>query len=80
MLTKYGEIIKEIETRIGDGRLLPGERLPSVRTLSKELHCSINSIIKAYAELEKEQECTLCQKAAIFLLGARLHITIIDLI
>ncbi|PLR69332.1 MULTISPECIES: aminotransferase-like domain-containing protein [Bacillaceae] len=70
MLTKYGEIIKEIETRIGDGRLLPGERLPSVRTLSKELHCSINSIIKAYAELEKEHRVYAVPKSGYFLVGS----------
>jgi DNA-binding transcriptional MocR family regulator len=69
LLKKYEEIIKEIETRIEDGRLMPGERLPSVRALSKELQCSINSIIKAYAELEKEHKVYVVPKSGYFLVG-----------
>jgi DNA-binding transcriptional MocR family regulator len=69
MLTKYEEVIKEIEARMEDGRLMPGERLPSVRALSKELQCSINSIIKAYAELEKEHKVYVVPKSGYFLVG-----------
>jgi DNA-binding transcriptional MocR family regulator len=71
MMTKYEEVIKEIKTRIEEGRLLPGERLPSVRTLSKELQCSINSIIKAYAELEKEHKVYSVPKSGYFLVGGK---------
>jgi DNA-binding transcriptional MocR family regulator len=69
MLTKYEEVIKEIKTRIEEGRILPGERLPSVRSLSKELQCSVNSIIKAYAELEKEHKVYPVPKSGYFLVG-----------
>jgi DNA-binding transcriptional MocR family regulator len=69
MLTKYEEVIKEIEARMEDGRLMPGERLPSVRVLSKELQCSINSIIKAYAELEREHKVYAVPKSGYFLVG-----------
>ncbi|MCP3742359.1 PLP-dependent aminotransferase family protein [Rossellomorea sp. BNER] len=70
MLTKYGEIIKEINMRIEDGRLPPGERLPSVRAFSKEFQCSINSIIKAYAELEKEHKVYAVPKVGYFVVGS----------
>ncbi|MDR7072438.1 PLP-dependent aminotransferase family protein [Fictibacillus barbaricus] len=69
MLTKYGEIIKEIEMRIEEGRISPGEKLPSVRAMSKEFQCSINSIIKAYAELEKEHKIYAVPKSGYFLVG-----------
>jgi DNA-binding transcriptional MocR family regulator len=70
MLTKYGEIVKGIEKKIKEGRLLPGEKLPSVRALSKEFKCSINSVIKAYAELEKEHIVYAVPKRGYFLVGS----------
>lgn len=72
MVTKYEEIIKDIHTRIEKGSLLPGERLPSVRTLSKELRCSINSIVKAYAELEKDHKVYSVPKSGYYLVGSTL--------
>ncbi len=72
MMTKYEEIIKEIHTRIEKGSILPGERLPSVRTLSKELRCSINSIVKAYAELEKDHKVYSVPKSGYYLVGSTL--------
>ena len=41
----------QIRQAILDGRLLPGERLPSTRTLAKVLHISRNSAVMAYEEL-----------------------------
>ncbi|MCF6409843.1 PLP-dependent aminotransferase family protein [Pseudalkalibacillus salsuginis] len=69
MSTKYEQIIKEIEVRMGDGRLKPGSRLPSVRAFSKELQCSINSVIKAYNELEKGHRIYSVPKSGYFLVG-----------
>ncbi|WP_240338507.1 PLP-dependent aminotransferase family protein [Peribacillus alkalitolerans] len=69
MLTKYEEIMNEIKTRIVEGRILPGDKLPSVRSLSVELQCSINSIVKAYAELEKEHKVYTVPKSGYFLVG-----------
>ncbi|MGP4081511.1 aminotransferase-like domain-containing protein [Pseudalkalibacillus sp. R45] len=70
MEKKYEGTIKEIEDRINEGRLKPGERLPSVRRLSKELQCSINTIIKAYAELEKKHRIYSVPKSGYFLVGS----------
>ncbi|MCM3718984.1 PLP-dependent aminotransferase family protein [Fictibacillus phosphorivorans] len=69
MLTKYEEVIIEIKNRIEEGHIMPGERLPSVRALSKELQCSVNSILKAYAELEKEHKIYPVPKSGYFLVG-----------
>ncbi len=71
MSTKYEEIIKEIEIRMGDGRLKPGSRLPSVRAFSKELQCSINSVVRAYSELEKGHRIYSVPKNGYFLVGRK---------
>lgn len=41
----------QVRQAILDGRLLPGARLPSTRTLAKILHISRNSVVVAYEEL-----------------------------
>lgn len=69
MQTKYGKIMREIETRMKDGRIRPGERLPSVRTFSQEFKCSINTIIKAYSELEKKHKIYSIPKSGYFMVS-----------
>lgn len=48
----YEEIIEVINHRVAQGLLGTGSKLPSIRTLSDELSCSKNSVIKAYQEME----------------------------
>lgn len=50
----YEQIKDAMKENISKGTLKPGERLPSVRNLSKELKVSILTAKKAYNELEKE--------------------------
>nr|WP_243355001.1 PLP-dependent aminotransferase family protein [Bacillus litorisediminis] len=52
-MRKYEEIIMAIEKRVEQGILESGSKLPSIRTLSEELSCSKNTVIKAYEEMEK---------------------------
>ncbi|SNX72740.1 DNA-binding transcriptional MocR family regulator [Bacillus oleivorans] len=52
-MRKYEEIIMSIEKRVEQGLLDSGSKLPSIRTLSEELSCSKNTVIKAYEEMEK---------------------------
>lgn len=42
-----------LERRIVTGRLLPGDRLPTVRELAAELDLAPNTVAKAYRELEE---------------------------
>ncbi len=49
----YEAIVREMEQRIEDGFLKPGNKLPSIRALSQDFACSKNTVIKAYDELEK---------------------------
>ncbi|HEX9124514.1 MAG TPA: GntR family transcriptional regulator [Actinomycetota bacterium] len=41
-----------IAAAIGGGRLLPGDRLPTVRALAEELGLAANTVARAYRELE----------------------------
>ena len=48
----YRQIIQQIELAVLSGRLKPGSRLPTIRSLAIELRINPNTIAKAYNELE----------------------------
>jgi GntR family transcriptional regulator len=50
----YRQLIEQIREAVARGRMQPGERLPSVRQLSKELVVNPNTIARAYTELERD--------------------------
>lgn len=50
----YEQLIDNIRKLILSGEIGPGEKLPSVRALAKELCINPNTIQKAYNELERQ--------------------------
>ena len=50
----YEQLIDNIRKLILSGEIGPGEKLPSVRALAKELSINPNTIQKAYNELERQ--------------------------
>jgi GntR family transcriptional regulator len=50
----YRQLATQVREGVARGRLKPGERLPSVRELSRELVVNPNTIARAYTELERE--------------------------
>jgi GntR family transcriptional regulator len=48
----YKQIIDQIRFGISSGRLQVGEQLPTVRSLAVQLKVNLNTISKAYKELE----------------------------
>jgi GntR family transcriptional regulator len=48
----YRQIIDQIKFGIASGNLKTGEQLPTVRALAVELKVNLNTIAKAYKELE----------------------------
>ncbi len=48
----YRQIIDQIKYGIASGNLTAGEQLPTVRALAVELKVNLNTITKAYKELE----------------------------
>ena len=48
----YRQIIDQIKYGIASGKLKTGEQLPTVRSLAVDLKVNLNTIAKAYKELE----------------------------
>jgi GntR family transcriptional regulator len=48
----YRQIIQQIEYAVLSGRMKPGDRLPTIRSLAVELKTNPNTIARAYSELE----------------------------
>lgn len=49
----YLQIIELVKKNIALGVLIPGQKLPSVREMSKELGVNPNTLQRAYGELER---------------------------
>ena len=50
----YQHIERRLVNDIGSGALLPGEKLPSLRSMSTRHGVSLNTVLKAYEELERQ--------------------------
>jgi len=50
----YEQIIGQVKTAIVSGSVKPGDMLPSIRALAKDLQISVITTKRAYEELEKE--------------------------
>lgn len=50
----YDQIRDQIKTQIVSGQLLPGQALPSIRGLAKDLRISVITTKRAYDELESD--------------------------
>jgi DNA-binding transcriptional MocR family regulator len=48
----YDHVAAEIADLIARGTYAPGDRIPSIRALSRKLRVSINTVMEAYAQLE----------------------------
>jgi GntR family transcriptional regulator len=48
----YRQIIDQIKFGIASGKLAVGEQLPTVRSLAVDLKVNLNTVAKAYKELE----------------------------
>lgn len=48
----YVQLVEQIKRAVQVGILRPGDSLPTVRGLAAELHIALNTIVKAYGELE----------------------------
>lgn len=50
----YEQIVTQLRQKIATGELVPGEMLPSIRTLAKDLRISVITTKRAYDELEHQ--------------------------
>ena len=49
----YVQIVDQVRHAVGMGVLRPGERLPTVRGLARDLGVAPNTVVKAYDELRR---------------------------
>jgi len=50
----YEQLRRQIASRVADGDLTPGTRLPTVRALAAEVHLAVNTVARVYRELEAD--------------------------
>jgi GntR family transcriptional regulator len=71
----YRQLIEQVRSAVARGRLQPGERLPSVRQLSRELVVNPNTIARAYTELEHDGTLITQQGRGVFVAQPRSDLT-----
>ena len=50
----YRQIIDQVRLGVATGALVPGQAMPSVRSLAERLVVNANTVVKAYAELVRD--------------------------
>ena len=50
----FEQLRSQIARRAGSGELTAGTKLPTVRALASELHLAVNTVARAYRELEAD--------------------------
>ena len=63
----YRQVIDQIRFGIANGKLAVSEQLPTVRALAVELKVNLNTIIKAYKELEIQRVLDTQQGTGTFI-------------
>ncbi len=49
----YLQIVEQVQRQIHDGKLLPGDQLPTVRQLATDLRVNFNTVARAYRLLDE---------------------------
>ncbi|MFC1499998.1 GntR family transcriptional regulator [Candidatus Zixiibacteriota bacterium] len=62
----YRQIIEQIKVAIANGELKAGDQLPTVRQLAVDLSINLNTVIRAYRELELEGILEMQQGSGTF--------------
>ena len=65
-MPNYLQLEHQIKTACLNGKLKPGDQLPSIRSLAKELSIAIITVKRAYDDLEKEKIIELRQGKGAF--------------
>ena len=68
MTSKYQVIIQDILSGIEEGRFTRGQKLPSIRQLSRQYHCSKDTVQKAMLELKYQNVLYAVEKSGYYIL------------
>lgn len=61
----YEQICRQVKGAVASGKLKPGEPLPSIRNLARDLRISVITTKRAYEELERDGFiCTVAGKGS----------------
>ena len=71
----YRQLATQVREAVARGRLSPGEKLPSVRELSRSLVVNPNTIARAYTELEREGVLNTRQGMGVFVATPNCELT-----
>lgn len=71
----YRQIIDQIKFGIASGKLKIGEQLPTVRALAVELKVNLNTVAKAYKELEIQNVLETQQGTGTFINNSEIQIS-----
>ena len=66
----YVQLRDQLHQAIGDGTLAPGARLPTMREVSVALKVDLNTVQRAYAELERQGVLTTVRGRGTFVVKA----------
>ena len=70
----YEQITTQIKNLIFSGKLQPGDALPSMRLLAKELRISVITTKRAYADLEAQGFIETVQGKGSFVAGGNMEL------
>ena len=71
----YRQVIDQIKFGIAAGKLKVGEQLPTVRSLAVELKVNLNTVAKAYKELEIQNILETQQGTGTFVNANKVHVS-----
>ena len=71
----YRQIVQQVREAVARGRLMPEERLPSVRELSRALVVNPNTVARAYSELEHDGILNTRQGLGVFVAAPKNELT-----
>jgi GntR family transcriptional regulator len=49
----YTQIVNQVQSKVAEGALQPGDQLPTVRALAEELRVNFNTVARAYRILDE---------------------------
>jgi GntR family transcriptional regulator len=71
----YRQIVDQIKFGIASGKLAVGEQLPTVRSLAVELKVNLNTVAKAYKELEIQSILETYQGTGTFINKSEINLS-----
>jgi GntR family transcriptional regulator len=67
----YRQIMDQVRRMVVAGRLVPGEKLPSIRELAATLGLNVLTVGKAYGELERDHVIEMRRGLGMYVLAQR---------